>query len=101
MINKISEAKKNYYQNEYEQCKCNTNEKWKFINKMLNCQSSIDSIPLCLVNGNEKQTSPQGTADTFHVFFTHIIGEALAKSLLPANMSTELFMTVKEGVFPS
>ena len=98
MINEISEAKKNYYQNEYEQCKFNTNEKWKFINKMLNCQSSIDSIPQCLENGNEKQTSPQGIADTFHVFFTHIIGEALAKSLLPANMSTELFMTVKEGV---
>ena len=99
MINEISEAKKNYYQNEYEQCKFNTNEKWKFINKMLNCQSSIDCIPLCFENGNEKQTSPrQGIADTFHVFFTHNIGEALAKSLLPANMSTELFMTVKEGV---
>ena len=59
MINEISEAKKNYYQNEYEQCKSNTNEKWKFINKMLNRQCSIDSIPQCLENGNEKVTSPQ------------------------------------------
>ena len=55
VINKISEAKKNYYQNEYEQCKSNTNEKWKFINKMLNRQCSIDSIPQCLENGNENE----------------------------------------------
>ena len=72
VINEISEAKKNYYQNEYEQCKSNTNEKWKFINKMLNRQCSIDSIPQCLENGNEKVTSPQEIADTFNVFFTLI-----------------------------
>ena len=96
MINEISEGKRNY-QNEYEQCKSNTNEKWKFINKMLNRQSSIDSIPQCLENGNEKVTSPQEIADTFNGFFTNM-GEALAKSLPPANMGFEWFMPVKEGV---
>ena len=40
----------------------------KFINKMLNRQCSIDSIPQCLENGNEKVTSPQEIADTFNVF---------------------------------
>ena len=68
VINEISEAKKNYYQNEYEQCKSNTNEKWKFINKMLNRQSSTDSITQCLENGNEKVTSPQEIAETFNIF---------------------------------
>ena len=55
---------------------------------MLNRQSSIDSIPQCLENGNEKVhvTSPQEIADTCNVFFTNI-GEALAKSMPPANMS--------------
>ena len=81
MINEISVTERNYYQNEYEQCKSNTNEKCKFINKMLNRQSSTDSIPQCLENGNEKVTSPQEIADTFEFFFTNL-GEGLAKSLL-------------------
>ena len=95
--NDISKAKKAYYQAEFEQCKTNSNEKWKFLNKVLNKNKTIDPIPSFLDNNNEKTSSVPEMADIFNSFFTKI-GEGLAEKLPPSTTNFDFCLEHDEQI---
>ena len=92
VINEISKAKKSYYKAEFELCKSNANEKWKFVNNILNRKSVLDPTPSFLEIGDKKIRSLPEIANTFNCFFTEI-GEGLAKSLPPSTTNFQDFLT--------
>ena len=72
VTSKINRAKSDYYKKEFTNCQSNQNEKWRFINKILNRNSHTEnSIALRDQSGaviNDKQV----IANTFNSFFTEI-----------------------------
>ena len=87
----ICKAKHSYYQNQYEQCKSNTNEKWNFINKVLDRKNKNETTPSHLMVDGEKISTLQEIDDTFNTHFTHV-GKILAGKLQPSTDDCRSFI---------
>ena len=80
VADKIKEAKVEFYKNKFETVKSNTNEKWRFINTILNRDKKTDESPSYLEVNGSKISSEKDMADCFNNFFTGI-GSGLASKL--------------------
>jgi hypothetical protein len=80
VTNEISKAKTTYFSNEYKNCKNNMNDKWKFLNKILNRNAQNVCSPTMLVENVHKITDPTMIAECLNNHFVNI-GEQLASQL--------------------
>ena len=80
MSNEIRLVKLEHYKKEYERCKTNQNEKWVFINKLLNKNIGKTSELPCLEHKGQKVTNQTAIADIFNNYFANI-GVQLASNL--------------------
>lgn len=91
VTSEIKIAKTNYYKNEFKKCKNNENEKWKFINKLLNKDSKKSDSPTSLVKHGKLLTDSQEIADTLNDHFSEI-GNNLADELPKSDIHFSRFM---------
>ena len=85
----INNAKKNYYKNEFSNCKTNQNEKWRFINEVLNRKKPLKENTIILQkNSGELIENQYDVANSFNMFFTKI-GTELASNISPTNSRPE------------
>lgn len=91
VTNEIRIAQRNYYEQEFEKCQTNPNEKWKFIKKLLNNGPKL-SGPSCLRLTNHTETMDIiEICGELNSFFINI-GENLASKLPPSDKSYEFYM---------
>ena len=87
--NQIKYAKRDYFAQEFESCKNNTNEKWKFIKKIITKNETDDSISMIKKDGSEI-TDPTEIVENFNHFFVKI-GSSLANDLPEASHDFKSF----------
>jgi hypothetical protein len=95
VTNQISKAKSEFYESEYEKCKFNVNDKWKFINKVIKQDFSNLSGPKRIDIRNRKITDPYEIAESLNDHFVGI-GKQLADNLSLSNLDYKDFMLVKQ-----
>ena len=79
VTSEISAAKRKFYQCKFEDCKGNNNDKWKFINNLLN-KKNYDSTPTSLDDNGEITSDPTKICNIFNDYFVNI-GTKLANEL--------------------
>ena len=80
----VKNAKTEYYKNEFEEAKSNTNEKWTFSNRILNRNKNMSVATSCLEVDGQKVSSPTEISESFNNFFSNI-GSGLAEKLPATN----------------
>ena len=80
----LRKAKTEYYKNEFEEAKSNPNEKWMFINRILNRNKNSREATSCLEMDGQKMSSPKEISECFNNFFSNI-GSGLADKLPATN----------------
>ena len=79
VTSEINDAKRKFYQNEYNNCKNNNNDKWKFINKVIR-KKSDDTVTPSLKNDDKDLISePLEVCNVFNNYFADI-GSKLAEA---------------------
>lgn len=78
--NIIKDAKIEFYKTEFENVKSNQNEKWAFVNRLLNRKADKSSTPSCIETNGQRYTSENEIAECFNEFFTSV-GSGLAAKL--------------------
>ena len=95
VTSQIFHAKSEFYRMEYEKCRSNINEKWKFVNKVIRQDFSNSAAPKRIKAGDKDVTNPLELAECFNNHFIEI-GKQLADKLPASNVHFESFMTQKQ-----
>ena len=80
----LRKAKTEYYKNEFEEAKSNPNEKWMFINRILNRNKNSREATSCLEMDGQKMSSPKEISGCFNNSFSNI-GSGSADKLPATN----------------
>ena len=91
VTSEINDAKRKFYQNEYNNCKNNNNDKWKFINKVIRKKSDDTVTPSLKNDDGDLISEPLKICNVFNNYFADI-GSKLAKQLPESITSFESYM---------
>ena len=95
VTSKISAAKRKFYQCKFEDCKGNNNDKWKFINNLLN-KKNYDSTPTSLDDNGKITSDPTKICNIFNDYFANI-GTKLANELPECATNFKSYLPTIEG----
>ena len=87
----LSKAKSEYYIKEYECCKSNMNDEWKFFNKVIKQDFLNKSGPIKINKNNEEITDALEIAECLNDHFINI-GKELAAKLPVTNYNYQTFL---------
>ena len=87
---KIRNAKSEYYKNQFSNCKSNQNEKWRFVNTILNRNAQSENHVILRDKSGSICENQHINADIFNKFFTKV-GTDLANALPPSKNSLEYY----------
>ena len=91
VTNEIKTAKTKFYKKEFDKCKNNQNEKWKFINRLLNRDSKNSDSPTSINKDGKLLTDSQDIAETLNDHFVNV-GNKLANELPLSDIHFSKFM---------
>ena len=90
VTNQINNAKRKFYLHEFDNCKSNNNDKWKFINNLLNKKTENPTTPSLEENG-KILSDPLEICEVFNEYFVHV-GTKLAAQLPESNQSFNFYL---------
>ena len=90
--NKLKQtAQLTYYQNKLKDCKNNTKELWRVINRVIGKQKHKGNIISCITIDGLKNYNPIKIANEFGKFYS-TLGETLASEIKPGHMSIDNYL---------
>ena len=98
LTNEIKSTKTQFYNIEYEKCRGNVNEKWKFVNKILKGDFSSAMGPTELNIGNKVITDLRDISEAMNSHFVNI-GNNLAANLPTSDTDYTRFLTFDPPLF--
>ena len=87
----IKIAKKQYYEEKFEEVKNNHKATWRLINEVINKRKARPSFPSSFKSGNNILSDPSDIANSFCKYFTNV-GPDLARKIPNTNISFHSFL---------
>ena len=89
--NVIKKAKNLYWHKKFEECKNDSKNTWKYINKLLHHKCNKKNLPDCFKHNGKTFTSKENICNEFNKYFANI-GSSLAEKIPPTSKSVSEFL---------